>query len=209
MNRRFSIIGVVIFVLALSGALQSAPARALNFVGGSVTLTCTDVTINMTYSTNRDNTGTGAEHYGYIVTDGGGTTIYSELFTDIGFWPDSWTEPYSPAPASNPITARFLSFAGNGLPEVVYYTTSYNCPGLTQGSFSGPGIPSGFVLKTITCSVAVYDTPGGKPVGSDAIKAGQTWFVNPTPVKGPDGKSWTEVFVAGSANAFIPTSCVR
>ena len=68
--------------------------------------------------------------------------------------------------------------------------------------------PAGFVLRSIACDTAVYDAPAGQPVGSDSISAGQTWFVNPTPVTGPDGQSWTEVFVAGPINVYIPTSCI-
>ncbi len=76
-------------------------------------------------------------------------------------------------------------------------------------AFQGPPIPSGFVLKTITCDVPVYDAPGGKPVGSNAITAGQTWYVNPTPVKAPNGEQWTEIFVAGYSTGFVPTRCVH
>jgi hypothetical protein len=73
----------------------------------------------------------------------------------------------------------------------------------------GPAIPSGFVLKTLTCNVAVFDAPGGKPVGSNAITSGQTWYVNPTPKKDAAGKLWTEIFVAGYSNGYVPTSCVH
>jgi hypothetical protein len=74
-------------------------------------------------------------------------------------------------------------------------------------SFSGRGIPAGFVLRTITCDVAVFDGPGGTPVGSNRLKAGQTWFVNPKTVTAADGESWTEVFVSGGVNGWIPTRC--
>ena len=73
----------------------------------------------------------------------------------------------------------------------------------------GPSVPSGFVLRTITCNVAVYDAPGGSPVGSNMVTGGQTWFVNPTPAKDAAGKSWTEIFVGGFSDGFIPTSCAR
>ena len=74
--------------------------------------------------------------------------------------------------------------------------------------FEGAYIPAGFVLRTINCDVAVYDSAGGSPVGSNAITSGQTWFVNATPVKAADGTLWTEIFVSGFNNGFIPTSCV-
>lgn len=75
-------------------------------------------------------------------------------------------------------------------------------------AFSGRGVPAGFVLRTIICDVAVFDSPGGTPVGSNRIKNGQTWFVNPTTKTAADGESWTEVFVSGSTNGWIPTRCV-
>src|SRR5690606_35117126 len=34
-------------------------------------------------------------------------------------------------------------------------------------------------LATIICDVAVFDTPGGIPVGGHRLLAGQTWFVKP------------------------------
>ncbi len=72
-----------------------------------------------------------------------------------------------------------------------------------------PEVPGGFVLRTITCNVAVYDAPGGQPVGSNAIKGGQTWYVNPTPKTDAAGKSWTEIFVASFTDGYVPTSCVH
>ncbi len=107
-------------------------------------------------------------------------------------------------------TAVRLSWAtvSSGLPSSWSISMSLSCPG-ADSPVAGPPIPSGFVLKTITCDVPVYDTPGGKPVGSNAITAGQTWYVNPTPVKDAAGKSWTEIFVAGYTNGYVPTSCVH
>lgn len=73
----------------------------------------------------------------------------------------------------------------------------------------GPSIPAGFELHTITCSTAVYGLPGGQPVGANAVLAGQTWYVNPVPVAGPDGEDWTEIFLSGPVNAYIPAVCVN
>ncbi|MHB8625504.1 MAG: hypothetical protein ACYDBJ_00785 [Aggregatilineales bacterium] len=75
--------------------------------------------------------------------------------------------------------------------------------------FAGSGAPAGFVLHTITCTVPVFNTPAGNPVGSNVILGGQTWFVNPTPVMDRFGRFWTEIFVAGPVDAFIPTPCVH
>ena len=74
--------------------------------------------------------------------------------------------------------------------------------------FAGKPVPRGFVQTTLVCSTAVFDRPGGEPVGKNAVHAGQSWFLNPSPVEGPDGARWTEVFVAGPHTVYIPTACV-
>lgn len=81
-------------------------------------------------------------------------------------------------------------------------------PGGSTSTFAGPGIPNGFVFVHISCTTAVYDTPAGSPVGAAAVTEGQTWFVNPIPVEGTDGKSWTEIFVSSTINPYIPTNCI-
>jgi hypothetical protein len=101
---------------------------------------------------------------------------------------------------------RWLGVAGlNPSDNVVVadYDTSISC-----GLPSGPPRPEGFELHWIVCDTAVFDTPGGSPVGSDAVTNGQTWFVNPEPVDAPDGSSWTEIWTGGYQNPYIPTSCV-
>ncbi|HRE49046.1 MAG TPA: hypothetical protein PLD47_15060 [Aggregatilineales bacterium] len=66
-----------------------------------------------------------------------------------------------------------------------------------------------FELRYITCTTGLYDMPAGKQLETgEFVKEGQTWFVNPTPVKGADGRSWTEIFVSGARNAYLPTACV-
>jgi hypothetical protein len=76
-------------------------------------------------------------------------------------------------------------------------------------TYTGPGIPNSFQLRTITCDVAVFTAPGGSPVGNDRIIAGQTWYVNPTSVNAATGEAWTEIFVSGRINGYIPTRCVQ
>jgi hypothetical protein len=78
-----------------------------------------------------------------------------------------------------------------------------------NNSIPGPSAPAGFALRTITCDVAVFDAPGGSPVGSNRITGGQTWYVNPTSVKDSKGEAWTEIFVGGYGNGFVPTKCVH
>ena len=72
----------------------------------------------------------------------------------------------------------------------------------------GPFIPAGFVLSTITCDVAVFDSPAGTPVAGSVITGGQTWYVNPAPEEGADGEEWSEIFTSGPVNGYIPTICI-
>lgn len=74
--------------------------------------------------------------------------------------------------------------------------------------YQGPTVPKGFVLRTISCDTGVYGEPNSNLVSGAKIKAGQTWFVNPTTKTGSDGASWTEVFLAGPNNGWIPSACV-
>ncbi len=75
-------------------------------------------------------------------------------------------------------------------------------------SFQGPPIPAGFVMKTVTCTVPAVQSPGGDVVpGINALVPGAHWYMSPTPVKDAKGKLWTEVFLAGWNNAFIPAEC--
>jgi hypothetical protein len=76
-------------------------------------------------------------------------------------------------------------------------------------SFDGPPIPTGYVLKYISCDVAVYSEPDLGRATSARIKAGQTWFVNPTPVTGADGKQWQQIFTSSSPNGYIPSACIK
>jgi hypothetical protein len=208
--RRLRILAVILVAAILFGI--TGPAFAFSYEG-TASFTCTTFTAAGTGTTtlDRDNTGIGAEHFQIDVTDGNGVVLYSRSFQNaLGTYAGIInTTAYSVAPAANPITLRVTSLAGNNLPAFLQYVASGSCDGLPNGSFDGPGIPSGFVLKTITCNVAVYDAPGGKPVGDNAVTVGQTWYGNPKPKKDAAGKSWTGIFVAGYINGFVPTRCVH
>jgi hypothetical protein len=143
-------------------------------------------------------------NYSDVATDGTGAVVASLTGSWVGTSP-GYGNFFSTQPKQNPIHWRII---GDG--AVLFDGYADNpCLPPSGAAFQGPPIPAGFVLKTITCDVAVYDAPGGNPVGSDALKSGQTWYVNPTPKKDAAGKSWTEVFVAGYTNGYVPTSCVH
>jgi hypothetical protein len=111
------------------------------------------------------------------------------------------------------ITNYLSNGSWHGLGEVFWVTFSVDCTTMqiltppTINAVASPSLPAGFVLHTISCNTPVFDSPGGVPVGDNAIKAGQTWYVNPQPITA-NGKSWTEIYVSGFQNGYIPTTCV-
>ncbi len=146
------------------------------------------------------------------VTDGAGNVLFSQSgpnFID-GTYSSYSSFTFGVAPVRNPITATIVY-------DGVTYTGSANNPCFVPIAieepeilvFEGPAIPEGFVLKRIICDVAVYDTPSGSPVGANKLTIGQTWFVNPIPIEAANGELWSEVFVSGYINGFVPTRCVN
>ena len=78
--------------------------------------------------------------------------------------------------------------------------------------YDGVPVPPGFVMAEITCDVTVFQTPNPDFPTSARLRKGQTWFVNPKSVPAEIDtfyKEWTEVFVGGPRNGFIPTACVN
>jgi hypothetical protein len=129
-----------------------------------------------------------------------GTFVYVDL--------SSYVAPYTDFSQYNSI-----DFGGNWDNEN-YVFGGFLCFNDPATIITGPPLPPGSELKTITCDVAVYDSAGGRPVGSNRIKAGQTWYVMPgvKTASGPGGTGsieWSEVFVGGYTNGWIPTSCVQ
>jgi hypothetical protein len=156
--------------------------------------------------------------YSGLYPAGLGKADISVGLVDQENWPDSFPYTFTKAFVAyfrdGRTYAYFISITCRQLPGLIppsdVQITYGWVTGLGQGGTStGPAVPAGFVLKTITCDVAVFNTPGGYPVGDNRLKAGQTWFVNPTPTKDDKGKSWTEVFPGGYSNGFVPTSCVQ
>jgi hypothetical protein len=213
----------IILTLALALAMQAAPAVAGTVTSGSVTLSCTTYAYNnFTVYFDRNNSGTGYENLHRDAHDGAGTLLRAQ---DISYWvgtSQTWTSTNSfdlASPAYNPITFVLISQAGGAYTsEQVIYSVSYTCPGLpdyvpppsplSPSVFEGPGVPGGFVLRTMTCDMPVLNTPAGSQVGSNMVKAGQTFFVNPKPVI-VGGVSYTELFAAGAINGFVKTVCVH
>jgi hypothetical protein len=122
----------------------------------------------------------------YSATVGYSVPANTNLYVDISTYPASATGP--------------AEWDGEQ-----YFAGTLNC---SVAKFNGPSAPSGAELKTITCDVAVFDEPGGSPVGSNRIKAGQTWYVIPGVKADASGKNWVQVYVSGFGLPWIPASCV-
>ncbi|MFN8417708.1 MAG: hypothetical protein U0528_00440 [Anaerolineae bacterium] len=84
-----------------------------------------------------------------------------------------------------------------------YYFNEVPC-----SSAGGPYVPAGWTQHWMTCSSAVFDAPGGNPIGTNAVWAGQSFYVNPATKTDASGKSWSQVFVSSAISPWIPTSCV-
>jgi hypothetical protein len=90
------------------------------------------------------------------------------------------------------------------LQQVDFGTLTFNC----KDPVPGPPIPPGFAQQLITCDAQLYDSPSGNVIPNAVVKAGQIWYVNPTPVLDLWGRWWTAIFVGGPNVGYISTACV-
>jgi hypothetical protein len=203
----------IIMALAMPGSAH-AQAYSLTYSGFAGTCSATGFTTSATASFSLPT----------IVTVKGSTTL-----NGVGY--DSFTFPLGPgtgsfgtgfsrgfAPAlpsasfvfvfNSKLVAPDGSGKGTSVTTITCSSGVFSATNEFKLDFEGPAVPAGWVQKTITCDVAVFDQPGGNPVGSDRIKAGQVFYVNPTPKDAPDGESWSQVFVSSSPDPWIPTKCV-
>jgi hypothetical protein len=208
------LLAVVGAALTGFGGMRSALAGSVN---GVLTATIDCGTSSVIYNGgalvvwDRDNTGVNAEAISYTVYDAASALLSSFTDTRMLGQTAGFAASYAYAPtAAYPITVRLYSAAGNSLSETTIFSFTGNCGDTIQisGGNAGAPIPAGFILRTINCDVAVFDSPDGHPVGDNRILSGQSWYVNPKSVKGPRGDSWTEIFVSSALNPFIPTKCV-
>jgi hypothetical protein len=133
-----------------------------------------------------------------IISEGSGTIILAEPTSIPGTLTYLVTGPLPEG--SEGIGFYIYDVSGDGT-----WAVQVSCSELT---YTGPSIPNGFQLRSITCDVAVYNAPAGEPVGNNRIFAGQTWYVNPVAFD-VNNEAWTEIFVGGTPNAWIPTRCVQ
>jgi hypothetical protein len=159
--RTLLIIGLVL-LLAAAGGARPHPALAVANSTGQITVDCVSVRVNLTYDVDRNNTGTGRERHAYVVTDGAGSVLFKQDFLDAvpAHFRDQFTQAYTTAPKFNPISVVHVSYAGNGFPEQVTYSSSGSCAGLPSYGSTGPAaIPSTAVVGKFVKTTPVYSDP--------------------------------------------------
>jgi len=217
--RRLSI--AVTCTLILCWLLYTAPSSpvgasedfvTLKFSGnGTCTSTSISVPIDLTWSVSGGLVSTTSETVnGASVINGSFPNSLSGSGSGAGL-----TQNHAPFSATEPYVYTFSISYQEGVGIIGGASASFTCENgvaVLAGASAGPSVPSGFVLRFITCDTTVFESAGGRPVSTgERITAGQTWFINPVPVKVTDNTlypSWTEIFVGGAINGFIPTVCV-
>ena len=205
MFQRKAFLFVAIAALLVTGlSVTARPAYA--FSVNLVSVTCSAVTVSFTttdpdvyelhshaYDPSNNELIANTDNH-YIALSGAGTYTFTIPFS-------------TPQPDGTVIEINEIHLHSSGGPDD-YAIVAYGYYPCSEG-FAGRGIPAGFELRTITCDVAVFDKAAGQPVGDNRIKAGQTWYVNPETTTTAGGESWSEVFVSGLVNGWIPSRCVN
>lgn len=217
MNSKTLAVFMVIGLLLLGGGIVHA------VTGGTVTnyvISCTNISVTFIRADfDRDNTGTGAETYSGIITDGAGNTL--QTFTNtrpIGDYILAGTElfNFSTPPAQNPIRMHLYSHAGNGFPQQTIFDITGDAPCLppsptppvtppvTQPSASCDiGAPAGSVLSALNHDTPAYFAADPATATGFDIPAGY-WFTNE--VSG----EFTHLWVTCGANpVWVATSALN
>ena len=210
---------VAALVLGGAGTAGAQTFPWLKITGGPSVDTCSGVSFGLPAQVD---VGTTGSDYGVLSVPGNGTPFtWWENHSVYG--PLSGTATYTVVPnpynvaANTTLQFELTTYAGpNGSGGVTAVSwVQFNCTtGAVLNSYFGDGtyqavpVPAGFKQYTVTCDSAVYDMPGGTAVGDNMVHTGQAWYLNTTPVSGPDGQNWTEIFVAGVHTGYIPTACV-
>lgn len=111
-------------------------------------------------------------------------------------------------PASTPITVEATQIEPATLAVAGVWQVSYVCSTGAAQPTATPTPTGAWAMRLIVCDTPVYDAPGGRPVGDNRLRNGQTWFVNPVPSRDAAGGLWTAVNVSGSSLVYVPSYCV-
>lgn len=214
-----TVIGVVIASTGVSRSQASSIVPSLEYLGG-VPNSCTPGNI-ISIPDYINTAGSGsftvvatAPSVGMIGSFSGNVVSALNQAASFGLILNSHSYTFA---AHTPITVTFTTYRGaNQTGDVSLVSTgAWDC---TTGDAATPApvavypgavTANGFVLKTLVCDTPVYTAPGGTPVGNNAVKRGQTWYVNPVPVKDIRGRLWTEIYVSGSPTSYVPANCVQ
>ena len=214
--------GLILVAAIMLGGASSADAQTFPWIkitGGPIVDTCNSISFGVPVDVNIGTTGS---DFGKLTVPGyGAVWSYWEDHSGIGpiVGPASYgvnPSPYSVA-ANTILMFEVSTYAGpSGSGGLTSYSwIKFDCTtGGVVNSYFGSGafeevpVPTGFMQHEILCDSPVFDMPGGTQVGDNMVRAGQAWYVNPTPVSGPAGELWTEIHVAGENTGYIRTSCV-
>ncbi len=142
-----------------------------------------------------------------------GVTVYTEIGNLVGP-PRTSSYPFSisifSTSVSQPYFINIVYTFTRGGSTLLTTNVTFRCSGgiatLQGTSGPGPGIPSGFLLRMITCDTALFNFEGN-PIGSNAVKAGQSFFISSTTTM-IDDASYTELFAGSYSNGYVPTACI-
>lgn len=217
--RRISIpiTGILILCWLISAApstLAVTSADYVNFVfsgNGTCTTNSISVPVGVAWNVSVVPTSTYVETLnGAEVVNGPFTTTFSGTGAGSGI-----TSNHAIFSAALPYSYTFDITYLQGGTIIGHASATYRCSGnvaVLQGGAAARQIPGTFELRTITCDTAVFQSAGGQPVPTgERILSGQTWYINPSPVTVDNNKqypSWTEIYVSGVQNGYIPTACV-
>lgn len=113
-----------------------------------------------------------------------------------------------PVPANTPITVVATQIEPATLAVAGEWQVSYACSTGAAQPTATPTPSGAWAMRLIVCDTPIYDAPGGRPVGENRLRNGQSWFVNPVPVRDAAGNLWTAVNVSGSSLVYVPSYCV-
>ncbi len=194
-NRILSLLVIAVLLIAFASTAQPARADGPNFL---FVLECDHASLLITGATP-------GYYYDFLVLANSipfGNLIGAQMVPASGTLEFTYTYP-TPFPVGTTIYSDTFQTPGPVGGNPVAKKTQ-DC-----GIFGGVPTPPDFVLRTVLCDTAVYDTPGGAPVGDNAVTTGQTWFASTTPEMAPDGSAWVAIFVSGEKSPYIPAQCVR